>query len=102
MSITMQTRRGGQEARSPWYVYDRHANLLHIAGTLDGAEAWAVAHWEVVEIATKEQMQPNDYWYLLLAASQESGQTRDYQARIMRQDRVIAIGRDPQDPPRFS
>jgi hypothetical protein len=28
----------------PWYVYDRHANLLHIASTLAQAEAWAFAY----------------------------------------------------------
>ncbi len=88
----------GPEA--PWYVYDRHANLLHITPTLADAEAWAITHWGVVEVADREQVDAHDYWYLLYAAPEEAGYTsRDFQARIMRQDRVIAIGRDPLAPP---
>jgi len=85
----------------PWYVYDRHANLLYIAPTLAAAESWAVTHWGVQEIADREQVDAHDYWYLLFAAPQEAGHTsRDFQARIMRRDRVNAIGRDPSDSPR--
>lgn len=86
----------------PWYVYDRHLNLLHVATTLAEAEAWAIHHWHVVEVADREQVEENDYWYLLFAAAAESGSTsRDYQARIARRDRVIAMGRDPDTSPRF-
>ena len=89
-------------AHEPWYVYDRHANLLHIAPTLAAAESWAVTHWEVKDIADREQVDAHDYWYLLFAAPQEAGYTsRDFQARIMRRDRVNAIGRDPSDSPRY-
>lgn len=85
-----------------WYVYDRDLNLLHIDASLTEAEAWAVAHWRVVEVAEREQIDAHDYWYLLLAAPDEAGYTsRDFQARILRQDRVIAIGRDPNAPPRY-
>lgn len=86
-------------ADEPWYVYDRHANLLHIAPTLADAESWAVTHWDVQEIADREQIDAHDYWYLLFAAPQEGRYTsRDFQARIMRRDRVNAIGRDPLAP----
>jgi hypothetical protein len=86
----------------PWYVYDRHLNLLHVAMTLADAEAWAIQHWGVVEVADREEVEENDYWYLLFAAPDESGSTsRDYQARIARRDRVIALGRDPDTSPRF-
>ncbi len=86
----------------PWYVYDRHANLLHIATPLADAESWAVTHWGVQEIADREQVDIHDYWYLLFAAPQEAGYTsRDFQARIMRRDRVSAIGRDPSARPRY-
>lgn len=89
----------GSEA--PWYVYDRYNDLLHIAVTLADAEAWAIAHWGVVEVADREQIDAHDYWYLLLAAPGESTfRTRDYQARILRQDRVTRIGRDPNATPR--
>lgn len=85
-----------------WYVYDRHANLLHIADDLDEAEAWTAEHWGVVEVARREEIDAYDYWYLLFASPGESSyQTRDYQARILRQDRVASIGRDPQAPPRY-
>lgn len=85
-----------------WYVYDRNLNLLRIEDTLALAEAWAVAHWKVVEVADRERIDDHDYWYLLLAAPGEAGYaSRDFQARIMRQDRVIAIGRDPNASPRY-
>ena len=87
----------------PWYVYDRHANLLHIASTLAKAEAWAFKHWDVASVGDREEIDANDYFYLLLARPEESGfHSRDYQARIIRQDRVTAIGRDPQAEPRFA
>jgi len=91
-----------ESAQLPWYVYDRHANLLHIAGSLTDAEAWAVDHWGVVEVADREEIDEHDYWYLLLTAPDESVafHSRDYQARILRQDRVVAIGRDPKTTPR--
>lgn len=89
-------------AVDPWYVYDRHLNLLHIATTLADAEAWAIRHWGVATIADREQVAENDYWYLLFAAPQEEGYaSRDFQARILRRDRAVAIGRDPDAPPRF-
>jgi hypothetical protein len=102
MSVTpdSETAEGGGEL--PWYVYDRHANLLHVAGTLDEAESWAFTHWDVASVGDREEVEANDYFYLLLARPEESGfHSRDYQARIMRQDRVIAIGRDPQTKPRY-
>jgi len=85
---------------SLWYIYDRHATLLHIAATLELAEAWTRRHWNVVEVAHREQVEANDVYYLLLAAPPESGfHARDFQARIMRQDRVISLGRDPDATP---
>lgn len=96
MSVAPPERADEERSDLPWYVYDRHIHLLHIAGSLSDAEAWAIEHWGVVEVADREQVDAHDYWYLLLAAPQESGyHTRDYQARIMRQDRVAAMGRDP-------
>ena len=93
-----ETAEGG--ADMPWYVYDRHANLLHIASTFAQAEAWAFEHWNVASVGDREEIEANDYFYLLLARHDESGfQSRDYQARIIRQDRVIAIGRDPRAEP---
>lgn len=101
MSVGPPARTDEERSELPWYVYDRHANLLYIAGTLTDAEAWAIEHWGVVEVADRQQVDAHDYWYLLLAAPQESGyHTRDFQARILRQDRVSAIGRDPQAAPR--
>lgn len=86
----------------PWYVYDRHLNLLAIEMTLADAEAWAIRHWGVVEVAGRELIENNDYWYLLFAAPDETGSaSRDYQARITRKDRVVAMGRDADTPPRF-
>ncbi len=86
----------------PWYVYDRHADLLHIASTLAKAEAWAFTHWDVATVGDREEIAANDYFYLLLAKPKESGfHSRDYQARTIRQDRVTAIWRDPQAEPRF-
>ncbi len=91
-----------EEPGEPWYVYDRHLNLLHVAMTLADAEAWAILHWKVVEVAEREQVEANDYWYLLLAAPDSTRPaSRDYQARIARKDRVIAMGRDPDTAPRF-
>jgi hypothetical protein len=86
----------------PWYVYDRHATLLHVADTLQQAEAWAFDHWDVVEVADREQVADNDFFYLLLAAESRENDfhARDFQARIIRKDRVIAIGRDPDAAPR--
>lgn len=102
VSIAPPPRTPPQGSDDPWYVYDRHLNLLHVATTLGDAEAWAIRHWEVVEVADREQVDDNDYWYLLFAAPQEAGySSRDYQARIVRRDRVIAIGRDPDAQPRF-
>jgi len=87
----------------PWYVYDRHQNLLRVAMSLAEAEAWAIQHWGVVEVADREQVEENDYWYLLFAAQGDPGSvSRDYQARITRRDRVIAMGLNPDTPPRFA
>jgi hypothetical protein len=90
------------DARLPWYVYDRHANLLHISGSLSDAEEWAFAHWEIVEVADREEVAENDYFYLLYAKKPREGDfhARDFQARIARKDRVIALGRDPHAAPR--
>lgn len=93
---------GADRDELPWYVYDRNLNLLHIAATLAEAEASAIGHWGVVEIADREEVAAHDYWYLLFAAPQKSGySSRDFQARIIRQDRVIALRRDPNAPPRY-
>ena len=79
-----------------WYVYDRHLNLLQVTATLARAEAWAIEHWEVVEIADREEVDVNDYWYLLLAAPDATGYaSRDYQARITRRDRSHRHGVGP-------
>ena len=102
MSVAQPEATDEESSNLPWYVYDRHLHLLHIAGSLTDAEAWAVEHWEVVEVADRQEVDAHDYWYLLLAAPQESGfLSRDYQARIMRQDRVVAVGRDPGAVPRY-
>ena len=102
MSDTPPAEDPDEGPQASWYVYDRHLNLLHIAATLAGAEAWAIGHWGVVEIADREEVASHDYWYLLFAAPQTSGySSRDFQARIIRQDRVIALRRDPNAPPRY-
>lgn len=85
----------------PWYVYDRHAELMHIADSLTEAETWAFSHWGVVEVGDREEIAENDFFYLLLAKLEEgSFRSRDYQARILRQDRVAEIGRDTEATPR--
>jgi hypothetical protein len=91
------------EARLPWYVYDRHANLLRVADTFEDAEAWAFAHWGVVEVGDREAVAENDYFYLLYAEKPPDGDfhARDFQARITRRDRVVALGRDPGTTPRY-
>ena len=43
MSVPPDAEAAEDGAQLPWYVYDRHANLLHITGTLAEAEAWAFA-----------------------------------------------------------
>ena len=102
MSTAPPTVTADEGSDEPWYVYDRHENLLHVAITLAEAEAWAIQHWGVVEIADREQVEENDYWYLLFAAQDEAGSaSRDYQARIARRDRVIAMGLNPDTPPRL-
>ena len=102
MSVLPDPESADGWADLPWYVYDRHANLLHIASTLAQAEAWAFQHWNVASVGDREEIEANDYFYLLLARPDESGfQSRDYQARIIRQDRVIAIGREPHAEPRY-
>lgn len=85
----------------PWYVYDRHANLLRVVSSLPEAEEWAFAHWDVVEVAGREEVAANDYYYLLYAKKPDAGDfhARDFQARIVRQDRVVALGRDPEATP---
>lgn len=92
-----------REARLPWYVYDRHANLLRVADTFEDAEAWAFAHWGVVEVGDREEVAENDYFYLLYAEKPPEGDfhARDFQARITRRDRVVALGRDPGARPRY-
>jgi len=100
MSVPRDPETAEHGTQVPWYVYDRHANLLHIAGTLAQAEAWAFTHWDVASVGDREEVDANDYFYLLMAKPQESGfRSRDYQARIIRQDRVTAIGLDPQAEP---
>ena len=85
----------------PWYVYDRHAELMHIADTLLDAEAWAFSHWDIVEVGDREQIAEHDFFYLLLAKLDvDAFQSRDFQVRITRQDRVAAIGRDTKATPR--
>lgn len=89
--------------RLPWYVYDRHANLLRVEDDFSEAEAWAYAHWEVVEVGEREEVAEHDYFYLLYSAKPQEGDfhARDFQARIVRKDRVIELGRDPEVRPRF-
>jgi hypothetical protein len=89
------------DVRLPWYVYDRHANLLRVADSFAAAEAWAFAHWGVVQVGDREQVAENDYFYLLYAEKPQEGDfhARDFQARIVRKDRVIALGRDPETTP---
>jgi hypothetical protein len=90
---------GGEQ---PWYVYDSHAILLAVVATRAEAERWAFQHWGIVEIADREQIDPRDFWYLLLAAPQDSGyRARDFQARIMRHDRVWEVGRDQEALPKY-
>ena len=102
MGTAPPTTTADEGSGKPWYVYDRHQNLLHVAITMAEAEAWAIQYWGVVEVADREQVEENDYWYLLFAAPGEAGSaSRDYQARIARKDRVIAMGLNPDTPPRF-
>jgi hypothetical protein len=90
---------GGSSLR--WYVYDRHAELMHIADSLTEAEAWAFSHWDVVEVGDREQIAEHDFFYLLLAKLDEDAfRSRDFQVRITREDRVAAIGRDTEATPR--
>ena len=85
-----------------WYIYDRHAELMHIADSLTEAESWAFSYWGVVEVGDREEIAEYDFFYLLLAKLEEdSFRSRDYQARITRQDRVAAIGRDTEATPRY-
>ena len=102
MSAPLADERGHAAPNLPWYVFDRHATLLHVTDSLRQAEEWAFDHWGVVEVADREEVADNDYFYLLLAAKSEENDyhARDFQARIIRKDRVIAIGRDPDTPPR--
>jgi hypothetical protein len=103
MNTSPEPHNAGGSAQLKWYVYDRQANLLHIAPSLQDAEAWAFDHWEVAEIGDREEVAANDYYYLLFAAKPPPGEfhTRDFQARIVRHDRVIALGRDPDAVPRY-
>lgn len=102
MSSAPPPEGAGESSVEPWYVYDRHLNLLQIGPSLTEAEAWAIRHWGVVEVADREQVEEHDYWYLLFAAAGQDGYaSRDFQARIVRRDRVIAMGRDPDVSPRF-
>jgi len=102
VSAPLADERGHRAPNLPWYVFDRHATLLRITDSLQQAEEWAFDHWGVVEVAEREEIADNDYFYLLLAAKSEENDfhARDFQARIIRKDRVIAIGRDPDTPPR--
>lgn len=102
MTDTAPPQDPGGNLQAPWYVYDRHLNLLRIAATLAEAEGWANGHWGVVKVADREEVASHDYWYLLFAAPATAGYTsRDFQARIIRQDRVIALRMDPNEPPRY-
>jgi hypothetical protein len=102
MSETPPPEDPSQDSEVPWHVYDRDLRLLHVAATLAKAEAWATEHWSVVEIAGRKVGASNDYWHLLFAAPEKLGySSRDFQARIIRQDRVIALGRDPHASPRY-
>ena len=87
-------------SRLPWYVYDRHAELMYVAESLAEAEAWAFSYWGVIEVGDREEVAENDFFYLLLAKPEEPFRSRDFQARILRRDRVEAIGRDPEASPR--
>jgi hypothetical protein len=84
----------------PWYIYDRDAELMHVAANLAEAGAWAFLYWDVLEVGDREEVAENDYFYLLLARRRESFRSRDFQARILRRDRVTAIGYDPEAIPR--
>ena len=93
-------------ADPPWYVYVRYIHLLHIAPTLETAERWTKEHWVVSEVASREEIATNDYWYFLRTSPGTSAdyhnaarQAPEYQARIIRMDRVVAIGRNPDDKP---
>lgn len=103
MSVPPEAQDTEDEPRLPWYVYDRYANLLRIADTLADAETWAIAHWEVAEVGDREEVADNDYWYFLLATKPDKDHyhSHDFQARIVRHDRVIALGRDSQATPRY-
>lgn len=89
--------------RLPWYVYDRHANLLRVADSFSEAKAWAFVHWGIVEVGDREEVAENDYFYLLYAEKPKEGDfhARDFQVRIMRKDRVITLWRDPETTPQY-
>ena len=63
----------------------------------------AFAHWGVVEVGDREEVAENDYFYLLYAAKSQEGdfRARDFQARIVRKDRVVELDRDPETRPQF-
>ena len=96
----------GLEVSEPWYVYDRYSHLLRITETLQSAEAWVKDHWGGADIASRQDVALNDYWYLLRTVPgvpseyhDPDRQASDYQARVLRRDRVVAIGRNPDDVP---
>jgi hypothetical protein len=93
-------------AAEPWYVYDRYSHLLHISDSLQRADSWIREHWGHAEVASRQDLAANDYWYLLRTAQATPSdfhdadrQASEYQARVIRRDRVVAIGRNPDDQP---
>ena len=88
-------------APMPWYIYDRRANLLHIAASLQAAEVWTSQYWDIVEV-DREEVADHDYLCRLFAVKRRPGNlhNHDFEARIMRRDRVVALGRDPNANPR--
>jgi hypothetical protein len=99
-------------------VYDRYSHLLHISESLEVAESWIKQKWSGAQVASRQELAANDYWYLLRTAPgapsdyhDANHQASEYQARVIRRDRVITIGRnaddrpagpDPQPPPERS
>jgi hypothetical protein len=94
------------ETAEPWHVYDRYSHLLQISESLEVAESWIKKHWSGAQVASRQDVAVNDYWYLLRTAPgacsdyhDANHQASEYQARVIRRDRVIAIGRNADDRP---
>ena len=72
-----------------WYVCDGDGALLRNESSLDTARDWAMDYSRTTSVASRHEIEPNDYLYLLIDPSTPSSL---YQVRILRSDRATAIG----------